>query len=436
MRALVTGGAGFIGSHVVDRLIEAGIEPVIYDQRPSPHHPDVPAHVAPLSDRKALAKAVKGCHAVLHLAAMADVDKVTEAPTEAEDANSRGTLNVLDAAREAGVERVVYASTIWVYSDAGEPVVDEDTTLGLPAHFYTATKLAGEMYCRSYAEHYGLDYTILRFGIPYGPRCRPEAVVPKFVGKALRGEPLTVAGDGSQSRRFVYVEDLAEGVVKSLKPCAANRVYNLVGDEDVTILDIAETVRSEVAPVELERVPGRSGDLGSIQVSGERAAQELDWRADTNFARGIREYVAWHREELEPAAAAAPVRTSLAASGVALTGALLAGMFGMVLAFLWLLKAVGAQPDDLHAAGLTTMIALTVYTAVTTDGDSNRRYVPWLLALVSAALIVKFPHDVIGLLSRDVDHAALALTGAVYGVVTAMATQTVAARRDELTEAA
>jgi uncharacterized membrane protein YhaH (DUF805 family) len=126
----------------------------------------------------------------------------------------------------------------------------------------------------------------------------------------------------------------------------------------------------------------------------------------------------------------------LAASGVALTGALLAGMFGMVLAFLWLLKAVGAQPDDLHAAGLTTIIALTVYVAVTTDGESTRRYVPWLLALVSAALIVKFPHDVIGLLSRDADHAVLALTGAVYGVVTAMATQTVAARRDELTETA
>ena len=96
--------------------------------------------------------------------------------------------------------------------------VDEDTPLGLPAHLYTATKLAGEMYCRRTRELYGLEYTILRFGIPYGPRARPAAVVPAFVAKALAGEPLTIAGDGTQTRRFVYVEDLADGVVAALAP--------------------------------------------------------------------------------------------------------------------------------------------------------------------------------------------------------------------------
>src|SRR5207302_11503585 len=101
--------------------------------------------------------------------------------------------------------RVLYASTIWVYSDLTQRLVDEDTPLHLPAHLYTATKLAGEMYCRSYSELYGLDYTILRFGIPYGPRSRAEAVIPRFIQRALEGEPLTIAGDGKASRRFVYV---------------------------------------------------------------------------------------------------------------------------------------------------------------------------------------------------------------------------------------
>ena len=129
---------------------------------------------------------------------------------------------------------MVYASTVWVYSDVGGGTVDEDTPLRHPAHLYTATKLAGELYCRSYRELYGLEYTVLRFGIPYGPRARPAAVIPKFVEKALAGEALTVAGDGSQSRTFVYVEDLADGVARALCPEAADRTYNLAGREVVT----------------------------------------------------------------------------------------------------------------------------------------------------------------------------------------------------------
>jgi UDP-glucose 4-epimerase len=425
MKALVTGGAGFIGSHVVDSLIADGIEPLIFDQRPSPHHPDVPTRVGELGDRKALTKAMAGCDVVLHLAAMADADRVAKAPVEAEESNTRGTMNVLEAAQQAGVKRIVYASTIWVYSDAGQSAVDEDTPLGLPAHLYTATKLAGEMYCRSYAELYGLEYTILRFGIPYGPRCRPEAVVPKFVAKALNGDALTVAGDGSQSRRFVYVEDLARGVVAGLHPDAANRIYNLVGDEDVTILQIAETVRAEVAPVELERVPGRTGDLGSIQVSGERAERELGWRAATPFAEGIRRYVGWHRDQVEaqgevqaPAAATVagrPARVAWRGLGIAQVPA----MAAMVLAFLWLIHAVGAEAFDLHTTAITTMLALTTFLAAA--GGASGRVPAWLCALVSVVLVLLWPHDLTRLVSSDVDLVMLGLTGAGFGVAVGMA---------------
>src|SRR5215212_10210174 len=223
-KVLVTGGAGFIGSHVVDKLIERGVEPRIFDLVPSAYHPpeEVDTVTGDLTSAEDVQRAVEGCDAVVHLAAIADVNHVAADPAWAEVVNSRGTFQVLETARLAGVKRVVYGSTIWVYNGQ-EGVADEDTSVQLPSHLYTATKLAGEMYCRAYNEQYGLDCTILRFGIPFGPRARAAAVVPAFVKKALAGEPLTIAGDGSQARRFVYVEDLADGVARALVPEAANR---------------------------------------------------------------------------------------------------------------------------------------------------------------------------------------------------------------------
>src|SRR4051794_36821291 len=260
-RVLVTGGSGFIGSHVVDRLLAAGHRPRIFDVRPSPHHPEVDTVAADLDDLDALCAALEGCDAVIHLAASADVNEVLADPLDAEQRNARGTIHVLEAARRRATGRVVYASTIWAYSDTPAECHEESLPLCAPAHLYTATKLAGEMYCHSYGELYGLEHTILRFGIPYGPRARPAAVVPSMVGRALNGEPLTIAGDGSQSRRFVYVEDLADGVVRALDPIAANRTYNLVSDTDVTIRELAHTVASIVGDVEIQHTPGRTGDF-------------------------------------------------------------------------------------------------------------------------------------------------------------------------------
>src|SRR4030088_604996 len=209
MRVLVTGGSGFIGSHVVDKLRARGHEPVIYDLRPSLWHQD-PAHpvdtvLGSITDREALERALHSCDAVAHLAAVADVNDAHAEPEDAERVNARGTVAVLEACRRAGVKGIVYAGTIWGYCDCKDKGVDEETLLPAPSHLYTSTKLAGELYCKAYQELYGIDYTILRFGIPYGPRAREAAVIPAFVNKAFKGEPLTLAGDGSQSRRFVYV---------------------------------------------------------------------------------------------------------------------------------------------------------------------------------------------------------------------------------------
>ncbi len=294
MKVLVTGGAGFIGSHVVDALEAQGHEARIFDLVRSPYHPDVEAVVGDLTEEAAVREAVAGCDAVAHLAAIADVNLVALDPAMADRVNVGGTQTLLDAAHEARVGRFIYASTVWVYGDqtGGGPVAEEGP-LVLPAHLYTATKLAGEMYCHSYAELFGLEYTILRFGIPHGPRARDAAVVPAFVARAREGEALTISGDGSQSRQFVYVRDLADGVVAALAPAAAGRIYNLVGDESISVCEIADTVREIVADVPIVHGPERPGDLRIGHVSGARAASELGWTAATTFAQGVRRYVDW-----------------------------------------------------------------------------------------------------------------------------------------------
>lgn len=312
MRVLVTGGSGFVGSHVVDRLRARGAFVRNYDRRESPHHPagTLDTVLGDVNDVPALASALHGIDTVVHVAAVADVNEVVKDLPGADEGNVRGTLAVLEAARLAGVRRVVYTSTIWVYSNSPGPLVDEDTALGLPDHFYTATKLAGEMYVRSFCELHGLEHTILRLGIPYGPRARDGAVVPIFVRKALEGEPLTIAGGGRQSRRFVFVEDLADGIARAAEPQARDRVYNLVGDEDVTVLQIAEVVRDLVGDVTIDHVDGRAADFAGAVVSGERARTELGWAATTSFADGVAAYLDWYLAEhpaLAPQRVAEPV---------------------------------------------------------------------------------------------------------------------------------
>ena len=299
MKVLVTGGAGFIGSHVVDRLIAHAHDPVIFDLNASTHHPptEVKAVLGDIADRDTAWRAARGCEAIIHLAAVADVSDVLADPVRSDRINVHGTQTILEAARHNEIERVVYGSTVWVYGNAPvEGVLDEDSPLSLPAHFYTATKMAGEMYCRSYTHLYGLEHTILRFGIPYGPRARAAAVVPSFVSRAQQGRALTIAGDGLQTRQFVYVEDLAEGVVAGLQAGAANRIFNLVGTEETSVRQIADTIRGLVAEVPVVHGPERPVDVRIPTISGARAAAELGWQPRVPFAAGIGRYLDWLSE--------------------------------------------------------------------------------------------------------------------------------------------
>ena len=299
MKVLVTGGSGFIGSHIVDKLRDKGVKVRIYDSVIPNYRNDIEYYQGSILDYETLCFAMTDIDAVMHLVAVADVKGVLENPQYSESINVRGTINVLDAARTTEIKRVVYGSTTWVYSETDSHKVDETTPLHAPTHLYTATKLAGEYYCRSYSRLYDLDVTVLRYGIPYGARARDGAVIPIFVKKALNGEPLTIAGNGSQFRNFIYVEDLAEGNILALQSIARNKIYNLDGTERITIKQIAETIQEIIGNVKIEYIQGRPGDFSGKEVSSGLAKKELGWEAKTSFEEGLKKYIDWYKKREE-----------------------------------------------------------------------------------------------------------------------------------------
>lgn len=308
MRVLVTGGSGFIGYNVVQQLKKAGYEVRIFDMALPIGMDDVEFYHGSLLDATALRFACAGCDYVMHLAAMADVNDVVADPIYAEEINSRGTALVLDAARRTGVKRVVYASTIWTYSDVKDEFITEETLIPPPTHLYTATKLAGEHYCRAFNGLFGLEYTILRYGIPYGPRARGATVISKFVDMALSNSPITIQGDGAQFRKFVHVEDLARGNVMALKPEAANQIYNLEGNEKVSIKQLAELVKEHANPdLEIKFIPARAGDLKGAEISNEKALQQLGWKPEIDFLTGLKQVIAEKKKEKKNDPARVPV---------------------------------------------------------------------------------------------------------------------------------
>jgi UDP-glucose 4-epimerase len=234
---------------------------------------------------------------VFHLAAMADVNDVIAQPAESVAVTVLGAARVLEAARRADTGRVILASTVWVYAATHGDVVDEDTPFDLRAerHIYASSKLAAEMFCADYATLFGRPYTVLRYGIPFGPRMRSDLVVAAFIERALRGEPLRIDGDGAQERSFVYVEDLAAAHVLALAPVAGNRTYNLEANEPITIRELAETVGALVGDVEVTFGPPRPGDYRAKRVSSERARTELGWAPRFDLAAGLQRTLDWYR---------------------------------------------------------------------------------------------------------------------------------------------
>ena len=320
MKIAVTGGSGFIGGHVVDRLLDAGHEVLSLDLRT--RHPDPRAiHLeVDVLDLGGLTEAFCGVDAVFHIAGMSNVDFAFADPVETVRLNVEGTGVVCEAARRAGVGRVLFASTVWVYGAAREqpdeecpdgeaaPLTEDvDIVLGRAGHVYTSTKIAAELLLHSYQQTYGLPFTILRYGIPYGPGMRDELVLARFVRNAINGLPLTVAGDGRQFRNYVYVRDLADAHVLALTDAAENMTLALEGSEAVSVLEMAEAVREHFPDVTIKHVPARPGDFRGRRISAAKAAEVLGWKPTTPFREGVRQYVEWYQANRRPPAAVSPV---------------------------------------------------------------------------------------------------------------------------------
>jgi UDP-glucose 4-epimerase len=286
-KGIVTGGSGFLGSHVADVLAERGFDVTIVDLAASDRHHAVRAD---LLDREGLAVAFQGAEFVCHLGAVGDVYLAAAKPWLAADANVTGSANVCEAALAAGVPTVIYASTWEVYGAPQYQPIDERHPCA-PDHPYNITKLAGERLALAYGHlRPGLRVAALRLGTAYGPRMRPNSVFSLFIGRALRGEPITIQGTGEQGRQFTHARDIGAAFVSALDRAANGSVYNTVADEYVTIRQLAGYVSARI-PTKIAHTEARQADVPPARVSNELIRAELGWSPRIRFEDGLAELI-------------------------------------------------------------------------------------------------------------------------------------------------
>lgn len=259
MKALVIGGSGFIGSHLADALAAAGHDVTVLDRRRSPYLPMDQRYIqANILDREQIEEAVRGHDVVYHFAGIAHLDIGLTAPIETAEQNIVGTVIALEAARRAGVQRFVYASSIYVYSEGGS--------------FYRCSKQASELYVEEYRRLYGLDFTILRFGTVYGPRADLHNSVQRYLKQALRDRKIIASGTGDEIREYVHVKDAARSSVHVLDDEFRNERVVLTGHHAMRFRDLLDMIREIIGNVEIELRPpdpddSRHGDSGHFAIT-------------------------------------------------------------------------------------------------------------------------------------------------------------------------
>jgi UDP-glucuronate 4-epimerase len=313
MKTLVTGGAGFIGSHLVDRLLADGGRVTVLDNF-EPFYPEAikRANLALASrspgfrlvegdvrDPEAVARAVREAEpdAIVHLAAMAGVRPSIERPALYADVNVIGTVRLLEAAcRLEPRPRFVFASSSSVYGDRDSAPFREDDPVDHPVSPYAASKKACELMAHAFHHLHGLPVTGLRFFTAYGPRNRPDLAVAKFADLIERGEPVPMFGDGSTRRDYTYVGDIVDGVVAAIGRRGGFRIYNLGNSDPIDLRSMIAAIGEALGkePI-IDRRPEQPGDVRQTYADVSRAEAELGYRPRTTFAEGLRRYVEWRR---------------------------------------------------------------------------------------------------------------------------------------------
>jgi UDP-glucose 4-epimerase len=301
---LVTGGAGFIGSHLVEQLLGAGWNVRVLDNLSTGKANNLKnlAHQidfiqGSINDTSVLRPAVAGCDVVFHLAALPSVARSLVDPMTTHEVCATGTLSVLDAARQMGVRRVVYAASSSAYGGTPGALRSENDPLA-PLSPYASSKLSGELYCQSFTTVYGLETVRLRFFNVFGPRQDARSpytgVIALFAAAMLAGKCPSVQGDGLQSRDFTYVENAVQALTRADDaPAAVGKVYNIGNGETTTVLALVAHLNgilgTSLAPV---HAPARAGDVRHSQADISLARQDLGYEPRVNFGEGLRRTVA------------------------------------------------------------------------------------------------------------------------------------------------
>ena len=300
MRVLITGGAGFQGSHLAKRLQQAGHNITIlntYSEESERNVQSITDSVAvvwgSITDAEIVEKTVRGQDAVVHMAARINVDESIQDPGSYVQVNVVGTFNVLEAIRKFGA-RLIYSSSCEVYGTSGDQLAREDSELR-PYSPYAASKAAADRLCFAYSKTFSSDVTIVRPANIYGPRQKAGAggaVIPIFVERALSGKPMVVFGTGQQQREYLHIEDLAAAYEKILGSTAlSGEVFNIGSGETPSIKEIAEFIATELSAT-VEFGPARPGEVAGFRLDSAKAAK-LGFSPSIPFWEGLKRYIEW-----------------------------------------------------------------------------------------------------------------------------------------------
>jgi len=314
MVILVTGGAGFIGSHLVDRLLDRGDEVVVIDDLNDYYDPAIkrrnltaalkhPAFTlveGDIRNAKLLDK-VGGSRkfdVIVHLAARAGVRPSIASPLLYEQVNCYGTMNILEMARKSGVKRLVFASTSSVYGHACKIPFREDAPVNSPLSPYAATKAACELYCSNYHHLYGISCTALRFFTVYGARQRPDMAIHKFTAMIDNGQSIPFFGDGDSERDYTYYTDIIGGVIASIDRDLGFQIINL-GESHMTKLStLVKLIEKNLGKAaKLSKQPEQPGDMRVTCADVSKALRLLDYRPSTTIEFGVERFVAWYKDQ-------------------------------------------------------------------------------------------------------------------------------------------